>query len=410
MKTVSCALLLGACTAAAQAQSSVTIYGLIDAGVTTTSGLRDGSRRQVVSGMMDGSRLGFRGSEDLGGGWRAIFTLESRLEIDTGTVGNRAISGSQLPDRISVASRLGLPDALQPAVTAVATGIGNGVGVNLSGAFWDRQAYVGLVTPFGAVLAGRQYTPGYEIVGAYDTMNTSSSLAAGQAASLPAGTDIRVSNALAYRIQLGGISAVAMVAAGEGSRSTGRFMGLNAQYQADGYSVGLGYNARKNENGDDSLRTLTLGGTLNIGPGRLSAMYHDIEDENPSGLSDITAQLTPQLGGVLAEVVQRAFATGLRQDSRLLHVGYRYPMGLSTFYVAFTQLDDRRPANADTRTYGVAYSYALSKRTDINAVITRFDNSGAGQLAPGGGGYLGGVTASAGTDSTGVALGVRHRF
>ncbi|HSM22739.1 MAG TPA: porin, partial [Rubrivivax sp.] len=72
--------------------------------------------------------------------------------------------------------------------------------------------------------------------------------------------------------------------------------------------------------------------------------------------------------------------------------------------------DDKRPASADVESYGVVYSYALSKRTDINAAVVRFDNSGLGQAAPGGGGYLGGVTATAGTDSTSLALGVRHRF
>jgi hypothetical protein len=58
----------------------------------------------------------------------------------------------------------------------------------------------------------------------------------------------------------------------------------------------------------------------------------------------------------------------------------------------------------------VAYSHALSKRTDINAVFTRFSNQGLAQAAPGGAGFVGGFTASPGTDSTNVALGVRHRF
>lgn len=93
-----------------------------------------------------------------------------------------------------------------------------------------------------------------------------------------------------------------------------------------------------------------------------------------------------------------------------MHVGYRLPLGQSTFYVAYNRLDDKRAVNADTSSYGAVYSYALSKRTDINAVAARFVNSRLAQAAPGGAGYLGGVTASAGTDSTSLALGVRHRF
>ena len=71
---------------------------------------------------------------------------------------------------------------------------------------------------------------------------------------------------------------------------------------------------------------------------------------------------------------------------------------------------DRRAANADVASYGAAYSYALSKRTDINVVLTHFDNKNLAQAAPGQAGFLGGVTKSAGTDSNSLALGVRHRF
>jgi predicted porin len=78
--------------------------------------------------------------------------------------------------------------------------------------------------------------------------------------------------------------------------------------------------------------------------------------------------------------------------------------------VAYTTYDDKRPADADVKSYGAAYTYALSKRTDLNAVLVRFDNGDKAQVAPGGNAYLGGVTAAPGTDSTSLALGIRHRF
>jgi predicted porin len=84
--------------------------------------------------------------------------------------------------------------------------------------------------------------------------------------------------------------------------------------------------------------------------------------------------------------------------------------GPNTFYVAYTAANDKRPANADVASYGVAYSYSLSKRTDLNAILTHFDNKNLAQAAPGQAGFLGGVTKSAGTDSTSVAFGIRHRF
>jgi predicted porin len=402
-------ILIGAC-GLANAQSGVTIYGIADVGVTSTSGLRNGTLRQVSSGIMDGSRLGVKGSEDLGGGWRALFAMEHRMEMDTGGLSNRPASGAQMPDRLIQAAVLGLPGAFQPVVTAVASSIGNTVGVNLGGNFWDRQVYVGVVTPYGAVLAGRQYTPAYEAFANFDTLGTQSSLSAGQVAAIPAGIDIRVSNALSYRMQLGGFSAAAMYGAAEGSTSTGRLAGINAIYKATGYSFGIGHNTRENERGDTSLRSSLIGATMDIGPGRVSALVATIKDDNPTGLSGIAASVTPAVGAANAALIQGAFTNAFKQDGRLSHVGYRLNSGVHTAYVAYSRFDDRRSANADTRSYGVAYSYAFSKRTDVNAVVTRFDNSGFGQAAPGGAGYIGGFTASAGTDSTGLALGLRHRF
>lgn len=403
---------LSAAALACSAQTDLTLYGIVDLGVTQVSGLKGGSIKQLSSGIMEGSRLGFRGTEDLGGGYRALFTAESRIEADSGNSSNRPPSGSQVPDRLAQAALLGLPAALQAqVVTPVAAQIGAQIGVNhITNTFWDRQIYLGLVTPVGAVLAGRQYTPAYEVNATFDTMNTQSALAFGQVASFPPGIDIRVSNSLAYRIQLGGFSAALMAAAAEGSTSTGKLMGVNGIYKGTGFSVGVGYNTRENERGAKSLTSTAVGASLNLGPGTVTAQVVQIKDENPTGLSGIAPQLAGALGQATANFVQAAFVNAARQDARAMHIGYKATFGANTWYTAYNKLDDKRAPNADTVSYGVAYSYALSKRTDINAVAVRFVNSGLGQAAPGGQGYLGGVTASAGADSTSLALGVRHRF
>ena len=402
------ALALAACSALAQ--SSVTIYGIADVGVTRVSGLKGGAIKLLSSGIMDGSRLGFRGNEDLGGGYRAIFTLESRLEMDTGGISNRPPSGTQIPDRASQATRMGLPSALQPVVTGVASQIGAGIGVNLGGNFWDRQAFAGLVTPYGAILAGRQYTPAYEVSATFDTLGTQSALAFGQVGSIPAAVDIRVSNALVYRIQQGGFSAAAMAAAGEGSTTTGRLLGAMAMYKGEYYSFGVGYNERKNEKEAKSLNSLVIGGSVNVGPGAVFVQYLKVKDDNPTGLSGIAASVTPSVGAATAAVVQSAFINAFKQDANAMHIGYKLGLGASTVYVAYSKFDDKRPNNADTSSYGVTYSYALSKRTDINTSVVRFVNSANAQAAPGGTGYLGGVTSAAGVDSSSIALGIRHRF
>jgi hypothetical protein len=109
-------------------------------------------------------------------------------------------------------------------------------------------------------------------------------------------------------------------------------------------------------------------------------------------------------------LIQSKFIDAFKQDGTLLHIGYRHVTGPHTMSVAYTTYDDKRPANADVSSYGAAYTYALSKRTDLNAVFVHYDNKNAAQVAPGGNGYIGGVTASAGTDSNAIQLGIRHRF
>ena len=435
IKTVFALSAAALATSAAWAQAtpeSVTVYGIVDAGVVHTTGLTT-NKNHLVSGIMEGSRFGLRGSEDLGGGYRAIFTLENRFEVNTGELSNRPPSGTQVPDRVldarlvtpalcpaatPVNPATGLPVcAVQSAVSGVAASLGSTLGVNLPGRFWDRQAYLGLVTPFGAILLGRQYTPAYEVNATFDIMGTQSSLSAGQVAAIPASVDIRVSNALQYRVVFGGLTASAMYSFGDpGTVATNskanRFGGAMVMYKTGPFAAGIGYNRRNNDIGQKSLTSAVLGASVTIGPGTLSGLYGTIEDDNPSGVSTIggTPALVTAVGASGAALLQQAFTGALRQDGVLMHLGYKLPMGANTLYVAYSAFNDKRSANADVASYGMAYTYALSKRTDLNAVLTHFDNKNLAQAAPGQAGFFGGMTRSAGTDSNSLALGIRHRF
>ncbi|MHB1200282.1 MAG: porin [Polaromonas sp.] len=408
-------------TTAAMAQSTVTLYGVADAGINYVSGLKNGSSTAIASGIMEGSRWGLKGVEDLGGGYKAIFTLENRFEIDTGSLSNTPASGTQLPDRMSSAAGLGLTGAAAAVAPLVIPGvnsvIASGLGVNLAGNLFDRQAYTGLITPFGAFTLGRQYTPGYLAGATFDASQTQSSLAVGQIATFPPAFDIRLSNTLQYGIKTGGITATLMYGAGEvaGNNSARRFWGGMVIYKGDGFSAGYGRNQRKNELGQNSLENNVFGATVDVGPGTLYGEYATIKDDNPTGLSSIGALVAapPPIGTgspAIGAAYQAAYNDAFRQDARLMHIGYRLTSGVHTVVVAYNRLDDKRASNADTDSYGVTYTYALSKRTNLNAVLTRFNNKGNGQAAPGGNGFLGGVTSSAGTGSTNVAFGIRHYF
>jgi|LauGreDrversion4_2_1035121.scaffolds.fasta_scaffold304953_1 predicted porin len=408
------------CAGLAQAQekpaSSLTLYGILDAGVTYTSGIKGGNVKQVASGIMEGTRWGLKGNEEIGNGYRAIFTLEARVELDTGSNSSKPISGTQLPDRLSKATLMGLPAILQPAVTNVGNLLGGEFGVNVGtygNRIFDRQAYMGLITPVGAVLAGRQYTPAFETTATYDIMATQSALAPGQLVPLPASLEIRSSNAIAYRIMKDGVSAAVMMSQGNAGENPGdgsRLVGWNFSYTASGLSAGMGYNAMKNELGQPSLATLVMGASGTMSGHTVSGLIAKVKDDNPAGLSAITPALTPVIGAVLARDVQNAFARALRQDGVLSHVGYRFVTGPNTISVAYNAFNDKRPNNSDVKSFGAAYTYALSKRTDINVVAVKYTNDGMSQVAPGGNGYLGGVTTAPGTDSNALAVGLRHRF
>ena len=417
--------ILGLVSTTAMAQSTVTVYGIVDGGYNYVSGLKQGSINTLASGIMEGSRFGLRGTEDMGGGMQAIFTLENRFEVDTGTMSNVPNSGLQVPDRVATsvtAGVAGLPlSAAQVAgiINTVNTGLATaGFGVNLPSAtsgsrLFDRQAFVGLITPVGAFTLGRQYTPAYLASAAFDASQTQSSLAAGQVASLPAAFDIRYSNTLQYGLRKDGVSATVMYGAGEstagGSRS--QLLGIMAMYKGNGFSVGFGHNERNNELGKKSLTNNVFGATFDVGPGTLYGQYTTITDDAPSGLSTIAANVTAATtSAAVGAAFQNAYNNAFKQDARLMHIGYRMTTGPHTIVTAFNRLDDKRLVNADTDSYGVTYTYALSKRTNINAVLTRFNNKGQGQVAPGGNGFLGGVTSAAGVGSTNLGLGVRHAF
>lgn len=391
------------CTMGAAAQSSVNLYGLADVSITRVTGYAQGSVTSLSSGHMEGSRWGLKGEEDLGGGYKALFTVESRVELDNGGLGNRPESGNQLPDRLTA----GLPASLAAALTNVA--IGPSLGVNVNNAGFDRQAWVGLVTPVGGFLMGRQYTPAFEALATFDIMNTQSALSAGQIVTIPAGVDIRYNNTLHYRVVQGPWSGSLMASFNGGaSSSSNQLLGLNAIYRGNAFQAGFGYNTKNDSAGQQALRTTVFGASTNLGAWKVSSMFARIQEPNPSAGQELTAGLTAQAvpAPLIATVLDR-----LKQDANLLHLGARYDMGAAgQLTVAVNRLNDRRSSDADITSYGVAYTYPLSKRTDVYGVLARFNNSANAQAAPGGNGYLGGVTATAGTDSTSIAVGMRHRF
>ncbi|KPF69350.1 hypothetical protein IP84_05635 [beta proteobacterium AAP99] len=480
-KTIMSTAVLAALSSAslgAAAQTSVTLYGIVDAAITNVSGVRTSTGDQgrvtaVSSGVLDGSRWGIRGTEDLGGGVRAIFLLENRLEIDNGQVSNRPVSGTQVPERFFsvggngslpapnataalnvncggrttdgsvLGARLteGAPTAVPVAAQVAAAQVACGVygqaypalasasyGVNIPGRLFDRQAFMGLITPVGAFLMGRQYTPAFETFATFDVTGTSSNIGPGQLASLPALLEIRESNTISYRIELGGIKAQAMYGVGEvvGSEKSSRLWGINGSYTTKDFGFGAGHNERTNELGQKSLKTTVVGAYGVFGPFKFTGVAGQFKDDAPNGIAAFRTQVlngvvaTINTNPALAALVPNAALIGrnaanaaydaFKQDGVVYGVGAEYKSGPHKIWATYNKYNDKRPFDADVESAGLAYIYSLSPRTSLYTTFVQFMNGRTAQALPGGNGFLGGVSFAPNTDNRGMAFGIQHRF
>ena len=95
----------------AYAQSGLMIYGVADAGIVLERGTAAGNTVNLSSGIASGSRLGFKGTEDLGGGVSASFVIESGVALDSGAAGQGGCLGVLAADR---PRRHGAPAGLRP--------------------------------------------------------------------------------------------------------------------------------------------------------------------------------------------------------------------------------------------------------------------------------------------------------
>ncbi len=253
---VSLALLASA--SVASAQSSVTIYGILDASVRYANGLDAAnagsatSTTAINSGVNTTNRWGLRGSEDLGGGLSAIFNLEGGLNVDTGAS--------------SSATKL-----------------------------FDRAAVVGLRGNFGTVTLGRQTTVLADALSGVDplssrfaSLNPNVSIAALSAPRLgieygPAGAatgSFRLDNSVKYLGKFGDVSVRAMHAFGEQAGNSGNLSstGASAAYQTENYTANLAYAQFKNATGL-SLKGYFGGVSAMLGSSKVSLTYgsHDAE-------------------------------------------------------------------------------------------------------------------------------------
>lgn len=361
MKTAA-AVLAGFAACTASAQSSLTVFGIADVGITRGTGSIAG-RTQVNSGALAGSRLGFRGSEDLGSGLRANFWLEAGLFMDNGagaaTNTNNQASGA-------------------PAPQAGAQGL-----------TFNRASWVGLSsTRWGEVRLGRDYTPTFNGHVWYDpTLLTGvgvSQTGVGSLTIFAAPNGARASNSVQYILpNMGGFSGQFMHARGENpsnagaTRDDGNYTGARLFYSADTLSVSVAAASYKMSAVGD-LRELVLGATYALGPTKLWGIA--IRNE-----------------------------TGTSSDMKGAMLGVTHAVGPAVLKASVSRSILKNAAGAaagttDKLMLGAVYN--LSTRTALYVTGARTRNRDGAAALP----QFGIATTAPNQPATGFDLGLRHTF
>ncbi len=374
MKFTLGAIALALVAPAAFAQSTVTLYGTVDLGGQYLSG--HSKQVSVVSGGQAGSRIGFKGTEDLGSGYFADFVLEGGINVDTG---------------------------------------GSGQGGQLFG----RQAFGALRTPFGTASAGRQYSSIYNqtgdfsefsnvglgattaviggFAGGYEPIRGSANNAT---TSTPTGAEVnggpaRVNNSFRYTTPtFEGVKASFLYGAGEvtGDTKGTRLFDLSVRYTNYGIDAYVSYvadkagNATTVANSKTNIGIITASAAYTIGAFKVEGGYLSANDKRPAN-----------------------------QDGKGFWLGGDYKAGQNVFRAQWVQNNpnNQNVALGKTNAFGVGYEFDFSKRTDLYTSFTRFQNDKSPN-----GAFVGRVGASVpaglltATDRSAneFVLGVKHVF
>lgn len=365
----------GLASTAAFAQTNVTIYGVADVGYVYGSGNRAGAANGdlnfsgINSGLLGGSRIGFRGEEALGNGLKAVFTLEYGLDLD----GNFGVGTGTLP---------------------------------------ARQQFVGLSSNnLGTVTLGRQYAPAFAASFRNDAFGSSTGIGSLARLTLVGNNTIsgtngaRWDNSIAYASPTwAGFSARAIYSFAENAQ------GQNGISTGDNGKYGLGLNYAN-------------------GPLNLDVVYQTRQDATASAVAGPTS--FSALGGTAFEQkdinewyvggsydfkVVKLFASYQDQNDKngtsaqeignnLWQVSAAVPVfGNGSVKVGYSKLSWDRTGAGDIKAWNVMYTHAMSKRTTLYTGYTRFDidrtalavasNSGVGALGEKNGTFAAGINHS----------------
>jgi len=348
----------------ASAQASATIYGVMDVAVehVTEVGASGGGLTRMAS--LTGttpSRLGFRGTEDLGGGLRALYTLEMGFAPDSGVL-------------------------------------------NQGGRAFGRQSFVGLAGPWGSLTLGRQYTMLFWSSLEADILGPNIHGLASFDAYIP---NARADNAIAYRGSFSGLTVGATYSLGRDTVNAGPSpSGTNCAGES-----ATDKKACREWSALLKYDTPAWGAALAVdemrgGPGAFAGLTSSALKDTRVAANGYAKLGAFKLGAGLLRRDNEASVATPRSD--LWYLGASYPV--SPQLIVDAQLARQKykgSANAATMAV-VRATYNLSKRTAVYASAARMNNDGALALSVSGG--QPGSNPIAGGSQTGLAMGIRHSF
>jgi predicted porin len=320
----------------AHAQTNVTVYGIMDAAVAVEDSDAPGEKRRTVinSGNQSSSRLGFRGTEDLGNGLKAIFNIEAGVALDTGAADS---------------------------------------------ALFGRRAVVGLQGAFGQLTVGREYSPIASVAAATDVFGQGF-----YGSNLSAFTANRLTRRLANSVNfksapMAGFSVLAAWSAGERTADpSGNLAGVALEYANGPFYLGAGYHRLERVAIEDD-KEMAFGAGYKLGDFDFKANYLSADQ------------------------------AGANNEFEQVNLGAAYTVGVNKFFVNLQRNEIENGARGNA--WAVAYSYALSKRTNLYTTYGAMRNNERGVfgLNSSSTNVTPPVTAL-GADPTAFTLGVRHAF
>jgi predicted porin len=327
MKKSLIALAVLAASGVASAQSTVTLYGLVDAYLGSTKTTVNGAslRQSVINGSgFNTSRFGLKGSEDLGGGLKANFLLESGFDSSTGAANSYT----------------------NPFTGAVSTAV------------FGRQSWVGVSGAFGEVKLGKMWTPFDDVKGSGAAAFDANIFAPAANVWLSNNYQDRPGNAIYYTTpDISGFSAAAMYSLGENKTATasaGNISSVNVKYAAGPAFVALSHQEEKATGAGSATKYTQLNGSWDFGVAKLLGAYGQVKNGSTA----------------LALASPLPVAAGITVDkSKEYQIGVDVPVGpaltLSGGYARSKITLTGAGGEVKATGFGLAAKYDLSKRTFV---------------------------------------------